>query len=99
MRYTELMVDGKSIKSQNQIDSILKSNKFYWLIDAEIENAQIEIKNNTLIWHSGNFYSGDWFYGIFKEGNFYGNFINGIFENGNFRGHWKSGINLQSEKI
>jgi hypothetical protein len=99
MRYKELIIDEKSIKSQNQIDSILKSKKFYWLIDSEIENAQIEIKNDTLIWNSGDFYSGDWHYGIFKGGNFWGNFINGIFENGNFKGKWKSGINLQSEKI
>ena len=48
MRYAELLIDGKSIKSQSQIDSLLKSNKFYWLIDSEIEMAQIEIKNNTL---------------------------------------------------
>ena len=99
MRYKELIIEGKSIKSQNQIDSILKQNKFYWLIDSEIENAKIEIRKNTLIWHSGNFYSGDWEYGVFKEGSFFGNFINGIFENGNFKGNWKSGINLQSEKI
>ena len=99
MRYKELIIDTKSIKTQNQIDSILKEYKFYWLIDSEIEQARIEIKNNTLIWHSGDFYSGDWYYGIFKTGNFYGNFINGIFESGNFKGNWKSGINLQSEKI
>lgn len=99
MRYSELMIDGKSIKSQKQIDEILRKKQFYWLIDAEIENAKIEIKRDTLIWHSGNFYSGDWHYGIFLDGNFYGKFINGIFGNGNFKGNWKSGINLQSEKI
>jgi hypothetical protein len=99
MRYKELIIDSKSIKTSNQIDSILKEHKLYWLIDSEIENASLEIKNNTLIWHSGDFYTGDWHYGIFKNGTFYGNFINGIFENGNFKGNWKSGINLQSEKI
>jgi len=99
MRYIELIIDEKSIKSQKQITEILKSKKFYWLIDSEIENAQIEIKKETLIWHSGDFYSGNWQYGIFKSGNFHGNFINGIFESGNFKGKWKSGINLQSEKI
>ena len=99
MRYKELVIEGKSIKSPNQIDSLLKKHKLYWLIDSEIENAKIEIKKNTLIWHSGNFYSGDWEYGIFKDGNFFGNFINGIFEKGIFNGNWKSGINLQSEKI
>ena len=29
-----------------------------------------EIKNNTLIWHDGDYLSGNWHYGIFKGGNF-----------------------------
>ena len=99
MRYTELVIDGKSFKSQNEILKQLLLKKFYWLLDSEIENAKIEIKNDTLIWHSGDFYSGDWEYGIFKSGNFYGNWENGIFENGNFKGKWQSGINLKSERI
>lgn len=99
MRYTELRIDDKSIKSQKEIHKQLLIGKFYWLLDSEIESAVIEFKNNTLIWHSGDFYSGEWEYGIFKDGNFHGNFINGIFEGGNFKGKWHSGINLQSEKI
>ena len=98
MRYQELMYDDKPIKSQKRIDNILKKHKFYWLIDSEIEDAKIEIKNNTLIWHSGSFYSGDFYYGIFKDGYFHGNFINGILEGGVFKGKWKSGIN-KSEKV
>ena len=54
----------------------------------------LEIKNNTLIWKNGSFYTGDWYYGIFKDGSFYGNWENGIWENGNFGGKWRSGINL-----
>jgi len=99
MRFNQLIIDNKSIKSEKQINSVLKEFEFYWLIDSEFEEANIEIKNNTLIWHSGNYYTGDWQYGIFKDGSFYGNFINGIFENGVFKGKWYSGINLQSEKI
>ena len=68
--------------------------KFYWLIDSEIENATIEIKNDTIIWHNGCFYSGYWHYGIFKEGVFYGVWENGIWENGKFEGKWISGIKL-----
>ena len=47
MRYMELLIDGKSIKSQSKIDSILKSKNLSWVIDSEIENAVIELKNNT----------------------------------------------------
>jgi len=93
MRYAELLIDNKSIKSQSKIEDLLISQKFYWLVDSEIEDAKIEIKKNTIIWHSGNFYSGEWKFGIFKNGNFYGNWENGIFEGGNFRGNWNSGIN------
>jgi hypothetical protein len=93
MRYKELLIDGKSIKDQNKIDQILSSNKFYWIIDSEIENAKIELKNNTIIWHSGYFF-GNWKYGIFKDGEFQGNWNNGIFEGGDFKGNWKSGLKI-----
>jgi hypothetical protein len=93
MRYAELLIDNMSIKSQSKIEDLLISQKFYWLVDSEIEDAKIEIKKNTIIWHSGNFYSGEWKFGVFKNGNFYGNWKNGIFEGGNFKGNWNSGIN------
>lgn len=93
MRFKQLTIDNKSIKSTKEINSILKKKGFYWLIDSEFENADIEIINDTLIWNSGEYYSGNWHYGIFKSGEFHGNFINGIFENGLFKGKWYSGIN------
>jgi hypothetical protein len=99
MRFNELIIDGKIIKSTSKINLILKDYGFNWLIDSEFESAKIEIKNNTIIWHDGKYYVGDWHYGIFKNGEFWGNFINGIFENGEFKGKWYSGINLQSNDI
>jgi hypothetical protein len=96
MKYKELLIDNRSIKNEREINTILKSQKFYWLIDSEMEEAKIEIKKNTIIWHSGDFYSGNWEYGIFKNGNFYGNWKNGIFEKGNFKGKWNSGLNNQN---
>jgi hypothetical protein len=89
----ELIFEGKTYSSESKIDTILEQNNLDWLIDAEIENASLEIKKNTLIWNEGTFYSGDWHYGIFKNGKFYGNWKNGIFENGEFLGKWNSGIN------
>jgi len=90
----ELMFNNKKYYNKKEINNILHKQKFYWLIDSETENAIIEIKNNTLIWHDGDYLSGNWHYGIFKGGNFYGNWENGIFEGGNFVGNWVSGINL-----
>lgn len=92
MRYKKLNYDGQSITNNREIERILSQEKFYWLIDSEIENADIEIKNNTLIWNEGEYFTGNWHFGIFKGGTFHGNFINGIFEGGNFEGKWNSGI-------
>ena len=94
MRYTELKYGNKTYTIESKIDKILENQKFYWLLDSEIENAVIEIKKDTLIWHDGDFYSGNWHYGIFKKGSFNGIWENGIFENGSFSGKWSSGINL-----
>lgn len=94
MRYLEVTVGDKIVKNSTLIDNILESNNLLWLIDSEIEDAKFEIKNNTIIWISGIFYSGNWKYGIFRDGVFYGTWENGIFEGGIFKGIWKSGINL-----
>jgi len=94
MRYTELKYSNKTYTIESQINKILENQKFYWLLDSEIENAVLEIKKDTLIWHDGDFYSGNWYYGIFKKGSFNGIWENGIFENGSFSGKWSSGINL-----
>lgn len=92
MRFKELVYNGDKITDSRKILEILSEESFYWLIDSEIENACIEINKKTLIWNSGNFYSGNWHYGIWKSGNFYGIFENGIFESGNFLGTFVSGI-------
>lgn len=97
MRYKKLLYKGETIRNNKRIEKILSTNEFYWLIDSEIENADIEIKNNTLVWNSGNYYTGNWYYGIFKGGNFHGNFKNGIFEDGNFKGNWESGIRTNQQ--
>lgn len=95
MRYLGLIYGDKEYTKESQINEILSKNKFYWLIDSEIEDALIEIKKDTVIWHKGDYYSGNWYYGIFKNGNFHGIWEDGIFENGNFGGKWIDGINLK----
>lgn len=98
MRYSELKYNNKIYTNLNEINNILIKEKFFWLIDSEIEDVEIEIKNKTLIWNKGNFYTGDWYYGIFKNGNFYGVWENGVWENGNFFGKWISGIDHMNIK-
>lgn len=92
MRYSQLKFATSIITDQDRIDEILKSEGFHWLIDSEIEMAKIEIKNKTLIWWDGFFYSGDWHYGILKGGKFWGTFHNGIIEGGQFYGKFISGV-------
>ncbi len=94
MNILELNYKGKTYKNHNDINKILNQEKLYWLIDSEVENAKIEIKNSTVIWYEGIYMTGNWEYGIFKNGGFYGNWKNGIFEGGYFGGNWQSGINL-----
>lgn len=86
MQYKSLIFNGEKITQQNKIIQKLQQEKFFWLIDSEVENAQIEIKNNTLIWEDGIFFNGHWYYGIFKNGIFYGHWENGIWEGGDFKG-------------
>lgn len=94
MRYDILYYGKEVIKIPSVINKILIDNELEWLLDCEIENANFEIKNKTIIWNSGNFYSGNWVFGIWKSGSFYGTFENGIFENGEFNGKFISGIKL-----
>lgn len=94
MNFLELIYGGEKYTNQREILNILRKENFFWLIDSEVSDAIIEIKNNTLIWHNGTYLSGDWYYGIFKRGNFFGNWQNGIFEHGYFSGKWNSGIDL-----
>jgi hypothetical protein len=94
MRYSKLKYSNKDYYTEEEITKILIENNLDWLIESEIRNADIEIKNKTIIWNNGNFIFGFWKYGIFKSGVFNGIWENGIFEKGEFNGEWKSGINL-----
>jgi hypothetical protein len=86
MKIKSLILDGKKLTNQHDIIQKLREFEFFWLIDSELNNAEIEIKNKTIIWHDGIFLSGQWHYGIFKNGKFFGHFENGIWENGDFKG-------------
>lgn len=92
MRFKEVKVGERILTNPIQINKELTTNNLDWLIDSEIENAEIEIKHKTLIWKNGNYNAGKWHYGIWKFGNFKGVWENGIWENGSFEGKWKSGI-------
>jgi len=97
MKYSGLKVDGKTYTDQKKISERLRAAGFGWLIDCEIENAELEIRNETLIWHSGDFLYGTWKWGIFKSGSFHGKWQGGIFEDGTIVDGtvWNGGIMLE----
>ena len=94
MRFKKFKVGDKNISNATEINKVLTENDLRWLIDSEIEDADIEIKNKTLIWSNGTYFTGNWHYGIWKNGSFKGTWENGIWEDGEFSGKWKSGIKL-----
>lgn len=86
--------EEKKITRKAEINKILEQENLHWLMDSEFEDAQIEIRKGTVIWNGGTYFSGNWHYGIFRNGVFYGNFLNGILEGGVFNGKFLSGIRL-----
>lgn len=94
MRYIELKYEGKVINEQWKIDEILLEKKFNWVVNAEIQNARLEIINNTLVWNAGIWYNGNWKFGVFRDGEWkYGTWDNGVWYNGSWKdGIFKSGI-------
>ena len=99
MRYSELKYKGQTYTEQWKIDEILIDEKFNWIVDAEIENARLEIfqlkdGSKTLVWNAGIWYSGDWYFGTFRDGEWkYGTWRDGVWRNGKWKnGTFKSGI-------
>ena len=94
LRYSELKYNGQIYTEQWKIDEILISNKFNWMVNAEIKNARLEIFQDTLVWNAGIWYNGDWYFGVWRDGEWrYGTWQNGVWYNGVWRdGTFKSGI-------
>jgi len=95
MRFKQFKIGDTVVNDPIKMNEILTKNDLHWLIDSEIEDADIEIKNKTLIWNNGSYNAGHWHYGIWKYGQFNGVWENGIWEKGHFGGEWKSGIGRQ----
>jgi len=85
-RYVELKYEGKTYTQKYEIDEILLNNDLNWFLDAEIENARIEIMKETLIFNGGIWYNGVWEYGVIRDIDWRaGTFVNGVIYNGVFK--------------
>jgi len=93
-RYKELKYDGKIYNEIYQIDKILIDKGFDWFLDCEVENVRLEIQYETLIFNSGVFFNGTWYYGVFRDGEWKsGTWNNGVWYNGIWRyGTFESGL-------
>lgn len=92
-RFNTLNIDNKIINESKLIELTLIDTPFFWLLECEVENVNIEIKDNILTWNSGIFYWGHWQWGIWKNGEFKSGYWNGgIHYDGLFNGTWKKGV-------
>lgn len=92
-RFLELKADNKILTSSKQIEQYLYTSPFYWLLDCEIDNVKLEVKDNILFWKSGIFYHGVWKWGVFESGEFRsGTWKGGIFLDGIFKGTFENGV-------
>ncbi len=92
-RFISLSVDGQTITSNSLIERWLSTSPYYWMLECEVDGAQLEVKDNILVWKSGTFYWGEWQWGIFKSGEFRsGSWLGGIFFDGIFKGNWHRGV-------
>ena len=94
VRFKELKYEGKTYEKEFKIKEILIESKLDWVLDAEMENARIEIINETLVWNAGTWFNGTWKYGVFRSGEWrYGIWEGGVWYNGTWRnGIFKRGI-------
>lgn len=89
-RFTHLKIEGKEFSTNKEIVYQLSLTPFSWILDCELENVSLEIKDNILYFNSGIFYWGYWKWGVFKSGEFRsGIWEGGIFLDGLFKGQYK----------
>ena len=92
-RFEELKVDNKIISNSKPIENWLLNSEYHWLLDCEVDNVKLEIKDNILYWKSGILYWGKWKWGVWESGEFRsGDWYGGIFMNGIFKGKWHNGV-------
>jgi len=93
-RFEELQLeDGTILKNTQPIEKWLYTSTFSWLLECELDNVKLVIKDGILHWKSGILYWGIWYWGVFESGEFRsGIWHGGIFLNGKFKGLWKNGV-------
>ena len=91
-RFKSLELESGKITSNRLIEEYLFQSPFFWLLECEVDEAELKVKDEILIWKSGLFYWGHWKWGVFESGEFRsGDWYGGIFLKGIFKGTWHCG--------
>lgn len=97
-RILKLIIDGEVYKTTNYIHQKLTESNHAWILECELDNAVIEIKDNILYFKEGIFYWGYWKWGIFDGGEFRsGYWSGGILRDGIFKGKYKKMVHKGGE--
>lgn len=93
-RFEELQLeDGTILKNTQPIEKWLYSSTFSWLLECELDNVKLAIKDDILYWKSGILYWGVTNFMVFENGEFRSGVWNcGIWLNGTFKGTFKNGV-------
>jgi hypothetical protein len=93
-RFEQLQLeDGTTLTDSRPIEKWLYTSPFYWILECEVDNVKLKIKDGILHWQSGILYWGDWKWGVFESGEFRsGKWNGGIWLNGTFKGKWMNGV-------
>lgn len=101
-RFEQLQLeDGTILKDSKPIEKWLYTSPFNWLLECELDNVKLRVKDGILywtsgvlywghtkwmVWESGEYRSGEWSGGIWFDGTFKGKWMNGVFKGGTFEG-------------
>lgn len=89
-RIKKLTINGNVFTTIKSILYELSITEHNWILDCELDDVVLEIKDNILYFNSGIFYWGIWEWGIFNDGEFRsGLWKGGIFNGGTFNGEYK----------
>jgi hypothetical protein len=94
MRFKNLKYKNRNLTENKSIERVLIETGYAWLLDCEIEEANLEISKGRLKWLDGIFYTGIWVEGEWHKGEwFYGQWLNGRWLEGIwYNGIWTDGI-------
>lgn len=104
-RFIKLTTDTSVYNNTKPIEKYLATTEFDWLLNCELDNVVLEIRDNILYWKSGVMYWGDWKWGVFESGEIRsGTWHGGIKLGGNVKANWLNGVDKtkqpnQHEKV